>query len=84
MLIPSIDLMGGRIVQLVQGEKLGVDQDQSIRRIIAGDRRVLHAHRWLGGAQHVRREVGARVLPQDQHINLRSGFRHTNKKKIGC
>ena len=27
MLIPSIDLMGGRIVQLVQGEKLKLSFD---------------------------------------------------------
>ena len=27
MLIPSIDLQGGRIVQLVQGERLAVESD---------------------------------------------------------
>jgi phosphoribosylformimino-5-aminoimidazole carboxamide ribotide isomerase len=89
MLIPAIDLKGGKVVQLIQGEKLAIettDLDHWIERF-AGFKRVnvidLDAAMGSGSNDHLVREICAR-LPCQVGGGVRSPERAVELCAIGA
>ncbi len=89
MLIPAIDLKGGKVVQLIQGEKLAIesaDLDHWIQRF-SGFRRVnvidLDAAMGSGSNDHLVREICAR-LPCQVGGGVRSPERAAELCAIGA